>query len=151
MAKKSCRLCQTMVPSAHAVCLFSIKADKARLRSRISDLLDIPVTEKDGLPEHICEKCRRKLERLEKAAEDLVDFWHQAKSACTVLFGQGRQLKRRKETSSMLGVSPDTARNRPPSKKPLPRRQLEYDDRKQFVTSMHAPCRLYTSFLPVHS
>ena len=31
---------------------------------RIAGLLDLPLFEKDGLSEHICEKCKRRLERL---------------------------------------------------------------------------------------
>ena len=31
-----------------------------------------------GLPAHVCEKCFRRLGRIEKAAEDLKDFWHVA-------------------------------------------------------------------------
>lgn len=74
----------------------SLKADKIRLRHRITDILDISMTEKDGLPEHICERCRRKIERLEKAAEVLVNFRNQAKRIFNALFIQRRDLKRRK-------------------------------------------------------
>ena len=60
--------------------LFSPKAEKLRLHSRIEDLLDVPVIEKDGFSEHICKNCKRKLEHLEKAVEELTDFQHQAKT-----------------------------------------------------------------------
>ena len=91
--------------------LFSPKAEKLRLHSRIEDLLDVPVIEKDGFSEHICKNCKRKLEHLEKAVEELTDFQHQAK---TIL--QREHLKCTKGTSSFDGVSPDTAKTRPPYK-----------------------------------
>jgi len=34
-------------------------------------MLDVSVDANDGFPEHVCEKCKRRLERLEKAVEDL--------------------------------------------------------------------------------
>jgi len=69
-----CRLCQCSVPSAHAVCLFSQGALGKRLPGRITDMLDIPVDQKDGFLEYVREKCKCKLERLERAAEELEDF-----------------------------------------------------------------------------
>ena len=103
MAARSClcRLCQSSVPSAHAVCLFGPTAVRQSLPSRISDLLDVPVVENDGFPEHICEKCKRRLERLEKAAEDLENFTSQAKSSYTTLCTCRRGELR--ETSSSVG------------------------------------------------
>ena len=134
MATRSClcRLCQSAVPSAHAVCLFGPTASRQNLPSRISDLLDVPIAENDGYPEHICEKCKRRLERLEKAAEDLVNFRSQANSSYGKLLTCMRgELKRTKETSSSVGVSPDTSKNRPPSKRRLTQRRLEFTQSKK--------------------
>ena len=50
-----CHLCQSSVPSAHAVCLFGPTAVRQNVPSRISYLLD---AENNGYPEHICEKCK---------------------------------------------------------------------------------------------
>ena len=133
MAARSClcRLCQSSVPSAHAVCLFGPTAVRQSLPSRISDLLDVPVVENDGFPEHICEKCKRRLERLEKAAEDLENFTSQAKSSYTTLCTCRRgELKRTKETSSSVGISPDTAKSRPPSKRRLTQKRLDFNQSK---------------------
>ena len=103
--------------TTHAVCLFGPSANRQSLSSRISDLLDVPIAENDGYPEHVCEKCKRRLERLEKAAEDLENFRSQANSSYIKLRTCRRgELKRTKETSSSVGISPDTAKNRPPSK-----------------------------------
>ena len=105
MATRSClcRLCQSSVSSAHAVCLFGPTATRQNLTIRISDLLDVPIAVNDGYPEHICEKCKRRLERLEKAAEDLENFRSQASSSYNKLPGgtcRRGELKRTKETSS---------------------------------------------------
>jgi hypothetical protein len=111
------------VPSGHAIFLFSPKAEKLRLCSRIADLLHLPmIAQKDGFSGHICEKCQRKVDRLEKAMKELADFRCQAKRVT-----QRGHLKRTKETSSSDGVSPDTAKVRPPYKKHLSRRQLDFD------------------------
>ena len=120
------------VCSAHAVCLFGPTASRQNLPSRISDLLDVPIAENDGYPEHICEKCKRRMERLEKAAEDLVNFRSHANSSYAKLRTCMRgELKRTKETSSSVGVSPDTAKNRPPSKRRLTQRRLEFTQSKK--------------------
>ena len=44
-------------------------------------------------------------------------------------------LKHTKETSACIGVSPDTEKFRPPSKKQLSRRQLSFEEGK--MTIMH--------------
>ena len=66
------------MPTKHAVSLFSCSAVK-KLTSQFTDLLDLTVTENDGLPEkHVCTKCVRWLGSLERAVEDLVNFHSQA-------------------------------------------------------------------------
>ena len=80
-----CRLCQPSMPSDIAVSLFSQTEVKQRLTCRIKDLLDVPVASKDCLPEHICCKCKQKLERLERTAEELEDFRMEASSTYNVL------------------------------------------------------------------
>lgn len=56
----------------------------------------------------ICSMCKKRLEVLEGAAIDLVDFQTQAQDATTSL--SKRPPKRTKETSGSVEVSPDTAR-----------------------------------------
>ena len=71
------RRCGTTVSSfKHAVSLFSSMAVKQQLPSRIENLLK--VAGNDGLPQHICEKCKRRVETLERATEDLGKFRSQA-------------------------------------------------------------------------
>ena len=80
----------------------------------------------DGLSRYVCEKCKRKLDRLEKAAEELEDFRRQVAHTYTQLGLSRGELKR---TSSAVGVSPDTEKSRPPSKK-LFRRRLDFEQGK---------------------
>ena len=129
MAAFECRLCKAFVPRHRAIDLFGPKAVKERLSFRITGLLDVPVRVSDGLSRHICEKCKRKLDRLEKAAEELEDFRRQAARTYTQLGLSRGELKRTKETSSAVGVSPDTEKSRPPSKK-LSRRRLDFEQGK---------------------
>ena len=42
--------------------------------TRIQDLLGVSVSTKDGLPQHICSVCMKRLEVLEQAALDLEVF-----------------------------------------------------------------------------
>jgi len=44
------------MPTKHAASLFSFSAVK-KLTSQFTDLLDLTVTENDGLPKHVCTKC----------------------------------------------------------------------------------------------
>ena len=80
------------MPSDTAVSLFSQTGIRQGLPSRIKDLLDVPVAPKDCLPEHICRKCKRKLERLERAAEELEDFRKEASSTYSTLALRQKEL-----------------------------------------------------------
>ena len=80
-----CRLCQSSPPSDTAVSLFSQTAAQQRLPRKITDLLDAPVARNDCLPRHIRRKCKRKLEHLEKAAEELESFRREAKNTYSTL------------------------------------------------------------------
>ena len=123
-----CRLCRAAMPTKHAVALFSCSAVKQKLACRLADLLDVNVNESDGLPQHVCAKCVRRLGSLERAAEDLVNFRSQAVESYRALQPARGPLKRTKESSAQVGVSPDTVKARPPSKKQLSRRQLDFDN-----------------------
>ena len=129
MAAFQCRICQVAVPRHRTIDLFGPKAVKEKLSRRICDLLDVPVSANDGLSQYICEKCKRKLDRLERAAEELNDFRLQAHRTYQELGLRRRDLKRTKETSSAVGVSPDTAKSRSPPKK-LYQRHLDFEQGK---------------------
>ena len=68
----STRMCQTATPANNASLLFGTKAVEERLASRIHDLLDVTVDANDGLPQHICGKYKRRVETLERSAEDFM-------------------------------------------------------------------------------
>ena len=96
MAAFQCRICQIAVPRHRAIDLFGPKVVKEKLCCRISDLLDVPVSANDGLSQYICEKCKRKLDRLERAAEELNDFRLQAHRTYQELGLRRRDLRERK-------------------------------------------------------
>ena len=73
------------MPTKHAVSLLSCPAVKQKLVSLFTDMLDVTVAENDGLPKHICTECVRWLGRLERAAEDLVNFHSPAVESCRAL------------------------------------------------------------------
>ena len=112
-----------MISSNQYVSLFTASSIRNKWPSRIQNLLEVSVSTDDGLPQHICSVCKKRLEVLERAAIDLVDFQRQARDAVTSL--SKRLPKRMKETSGSVGVSPDTARARPGTKR-LSIRQLEF-------------------------
>ena len=80
---------------------------KQRLPGRITDLLGVAVSPKDGLPGYICRKCKRKLERLEKAAEELDIFRSEARTThnlCSVFREIVRQPTRCKAREIDLSI-----------------------------------------------
>ena len=62
------------MPAINAIMLFVTKAVKESSASMSSDLLDVTMDANDSLPQHICEKCKRSVETLERSAEDLMWF-----------------------------------------------------------------------------
>ena len=90
MSRLLCRLCQSSLPSDTTVSLFSQTAAQQRLPGRITDLLEVPVAQADG---HICRKCKHKLERLKKAAEELENFRSEAKTTYSTLVFKRNELK----------------------------------------------------------
>ena len=77
-------------------------------------LLELPVSQSDQLPPHICSKCMNRVVTLERACVDLEDF---KKSARACMQAQAHQsLKRPKQTAGDSGVSPSTIKQRPRSK-----------------------------------
>ena len=124
IATNPCRLCQTTVTSKNSVSLFSIGGLQHKWPERIADLLGVQVVSEDGLPQHVCQKCKRRVETLERAATDLVAFREQATTTYNQLIVSRSSLKRPKATGALC-VSPDTASARPPSKK-LSSRRLDF-------------------------
>ena len=69
----STRMSQTTAPANNAI-LIGTKAVEERLASRINDLLNVTMDANDDLPQHIFGKCKRRMETLERSAEDLKWF-----------------------------------------------------------------------------
>ena len=67
-------MCRDLVASNGVVSLFSATGIQQRWASRIESLLDVPVSNCDGLSGYICQKCKIRLVSLEKAAADLNAF-----------------------------------------------------------------------------
>lgn len=119
-----CRLCILKITSKHSVSLFKSENFQQTLAARVVALLDVPVESNDGLSQVICERCKRRLVRLEKASEELSDFRKLARDSYQSFLPRS-SLKRTKETSAMVGVSPDTQKARPPPKR-LTTRRLDF-------------------------
>ena len=81
----------------------------------IDSLLSVPVNKGDGLPGYVCQKCKLRVVSLEKAAADLREFKQLASCYKSALERVRCPLKRTTCTSIDIGVSPDTARERPRS------------------------------------
>ena len=104
--------------------LFGADGSKHQWPSRIEDLLSVPISASDGLSSYICQKCKVRIMSLEKAAADLKAFKELASCSILALERVLGSLKRPKCTSSDIGVSPDTARERPRPK--ILRKRLEF-------------------------
>ena len=113
MASLTCRLCWENIAPKKATSLFTTISLQQGWASRISALLQVPVKPDDKLPKHACSKCINRVKTLEKAAADLSSF---KRSVRSVMEHHAGCLKRTKETTSDVGVSPDTLRERPQSK-----------------------------------
>ena len=120
-----CRLCRALVPSKRAVSLFTTIGIQQQWRRRIENLLDVPVAIEDGLSGYICDKCKLRIVSNEKAAADLKAFKETARCSRSALDRIKGPQKRPKSTSSELGVSPDTSRERPRSK--IARKRLDFE------------------------
>ena len=93
--------------------LFTSAGIQKRWAPRISLLLDIPLEKQDNLSSQICSRCcANRVESLEKAFKDLIVFKAMARCYLDRVTG----FKRTKETSSDVGVSPDTISDRLSSK-----------------------------------
>ena len=126
MDSRKCRLCNPSVAKNRAVFLFSPGSLQHNLPARITGLLELSVHISDGLSTHICERCKRRVDSLETAVTDLADFKQLAKDSYATSFSRG-PLKRTKESSGEIGVSPETSKARPPLKR-LTTKKLDFGE-----------------------
>ena len=127
-----CRLCRAVVPPKRTVHLFNANAVKNKWASRISDLLGVPLADTDRISPYMCDMCKTRLVSLEKAVTDLGSFRELVKHSREALSAIG-PLKRTRVTGSDVGVSPDTAKERPSSK--LARKRLTFTCKYENNTS----------------
>ena len=132
MDLRTCRFCADQVPSKHTVGLFTNQAALINLTTRFSTLLQLPVSSNDGLSKYCCRHCRDSLVNLERKLTDTrnrvrVVYQHAGIVTNTTMEVPKRDLgtlKRAKDTSGGPGVSPATAKARPPCKKTAVSRTL---------------------------
>ena len=72
--------------------------------SRITALLDIPVSQNDHLPQHVCLRCMTRFVSLEKASIEMAAF---KRAAWSGFEHAHMPLKQTKKTASQMGVSPE--------------------------------------------
>ena len=119
-----CRLCNVATTTKRSINLFSSSGIQHQWSSRISSLLEISIDRNDGHSPCVCDICKTRVVYLEKALADLTAFKTLARSSQSGVEKVRGPLKRCKVTSGSMGVSPDTSRERPPSK--LTRRRLDF-------------------------
>lgn len=136
-----CRFCRSVVDQTKAINLFTSTSALKRWAPRLTGLLGIPVEKNDKISSYMCKQCSARVESLEKSVKDLAAFRAMAKCSLDRVVGPLKQssgsghvgaspgsvggpLKRAKETSGIVGVSPDTVRERPRPK--TPRRRFEF-------------------------
>ena len=117
MEVSRCRICFTKIPTGRIVLLFGSKSKESYI-TMLSEILRSPIIRGDGLPEQICHSCSKKV----VLAHSKVVSIHRQVEETTQLI----KTKRTKDSSGP-GVSPDTAKQLPPPKRILTRRQLNFE------------------------
>ena len=85
--------------------------------SRIEQLLGVSVDPEAEISGYMCQMCKQRIVRLEDALTDLSAFTKMVEESEQALMRVGGSVKRTKQTSGDVGVSPCTARMRPSSKR----------------------------------
>ena len=67
----SCRICSSVVERSHCVSLFSQEMTKCNLASRMSRLLEVPISQEDPLAHCACRSCKGKFISMESKLESL--------------------------------------------------------------------------------
>ena len=127
MDNQCCRFCSEVVSSNDVVGLSTPQATFDNLAARLSTLLQLPVSATDGLSQFVCRSCKHSLLNLEEKLAVKRSVVRAAYQRAGYVAGipqiqspsnrSSLTLKRPKDTSGGSGVSPATARARPPSKR----------------------------------
>ena len=119
MASVCCRVCLESVEQKYSIALFGDVGMRMKWANRLEELLRVPVSASDSFPPYICRACRGKVETVEKKLSSLRYMAH---ASYEKLSGDAvANRKRTKHTSSAVGISPSTAKARPPAKRCTPR------------------------------
>ena len=145
MDLRCCRFCSEAVASKHSIGLFTNQAALSNLTTRLSTLLQLPISENDGLSSYSCRQCRDSLLNLERK---LADTRNRVRAIYQRMSGKISMaplvqnsvsdhgaVKRTKDTSGGPGVSPATSKARPPSKRLTVSRTLFPQGMKQICIS----------------
>ena len=105
-----CALCRSIIVTKNRVTLISNAGIQHKcVRQNYKFIGSSGCLWQIGLPQQICQKCKRRIETLERATKDLVAFRDQATTNCNQLAMSRGSLKRTKVTSREVFVSPSTA------------------------------------------
>ena len=147
MQKHSCRLCSNAVAPMVSVALFSRESQRAEIPGRLSRVLDLPITESDGLSKYICRPCKRKFiaaESFRAMARSAYDKRVFADSQTpeahpTCPEAQPSGTRKRPKSTSGVDVSPTTSQARPAAKRTTtgtPGRRLCFSSHKDSKKKM---------------
>ena len=132
MAK--CRICSSVVGHSHCIALFSGDSVKCNLVSRMTKLLEVPISQEDKLSNYVCRSRKGRFLTLENKVESMHTL---AKSSYQAYYPPDQQpstessRKRTKDTSGD-GASPSTMNACPASKRGVGRSKTLFprDSRK---------------------
>ncbi len=118
-AKAVCRVCLTDVQPKHSTALFSGVGSQHDWLSRLREILGVPVSIDDGLPQSICRSCAGRVETLERKLKSIRQLAYESADKYKAMLVRKTSVtrKRPKNTCGEVGVSPSTASTRPLAKR----------------------------------
>ena len=136
-ATRICRLCCNIVTSTRCSALFSKESVQRCLPDRLGKLLELPISECDGLSSYICRACTNKFQSLEsklKAFRSMAKCgFEQGRNKASICSPMVSGRKRTKDTSG-LEASPHTVHARPLAKRltvGAPGRRLAFSTKEE--------------------
>ena len=115
-AMAKCRLCSSVVERSHCIALYSADSVKCNLASRMTKLLEVPISQEDKLSNLVCRSCKGRFLTVESKLDSLRTI---AKSSYQVYYPPVEQPSSRKRAKDTSGdsASPNTMKARPASKR----------------------------------
>ena len=103
----TCRPCWEEVAENRVTHLFTRKSVERGWAASITALLEVPISQQDNLPLHVCSKCTSQVSALEKATADLAAF---KRSARSVMQEAHQSPSREQRRQLVVSVYPQTPR-----------------------------------------